>query len=107
MEDDYDASEPDTLGAFHKMVLFQTDYDSRRLQGFVTESWNSEVLDSGATSQAWINTYFNSLPGVESISLTTSTALETARKSKQQMPVFLAVTKYALPLTSLPKIYLC
>ena len=52
-------------------MLFQTDYDPGCLSGLIAESWNSGVLDSGATKtvsgQAWLNTYLNSLPDSSSI----------------------------------------
>ena len=46
--------------------MFQADYDHpSKLKGLVAESWNSAVLDSGASKtvcgQAWLNTYLNSL----------------------------------------------
>ena len=46
--------------------MFQVDYDyPSKLKGLVAESWNSAVLDSGASKtvcgQAWLNTYLNSL----------------------------------------------
>ena len=46
--------------------MFQADYDHHsKLRGLVAESWNSAVLNSGASKtvcgQAWLNTYLNSL----------------------------------------------
>ena len=52
-------------------MLFQTYYDPGRLSGLVAKSWNSGVLDSGATKtvsgQAWLDTYINSLPDSSSV----------------------------------------
>ena len=52
-------------------MLFQTDYDPGHLSGLIAKSWNSSVLDSGATKtisgQAWLDTYLSSLPDSSSI----------------------------------------
>lgn len=65
-EDDpslYQVEEHDT---YHKIILFQSDYDHpKHLPGLVAESWNAAVLDSGATKtvcgRSWYNTFIESL----------------------------------------------
>ena len=67
-------SEADTLDAFCKVALFQTDYDSKCLQGLVAESWNFGELNNGTTKsvfgQAWLDTCLSSLRSAESSSVT-------------------------------------
>ena len=53
-----------------EIVLFQSDYDEpTNLKTLVGESWNSALLDSGATNtvtgEKWLNTYLESLSELE------------------------------------------
>ena len=61
-DDDDQLSDPDP----YQITLFQSDYDHpKHLPGLVAESWNSAVLDSGATKTVcgrnWYNTFIESL----------------------------------------------
>ena len=54
----------------HLLVLFETNYDHpAKLRFLVSESRNTEILDSGATNtvtdECWMNTYIDSLEEAE------------------------------------------
>ena len=63
---------------FHQTVLFQSNYDHpMHLTGLVVESWNSAVLDCGASKtvcgRKWFNTFVESLTEPERSNIKTTT----------------------------------
>ena len=116
-EETYDNFEPDDNDHFYKVVLFQTDYNPGCLSGLIAKSWNSGVLDSGATKtvsgQAWLDTYLNSLPDSSSITWSASNNIycfgdghKVQAMKSATIPVILIGHQVHLTTDALPKTYL-